>query len=150
MVKGPVPIIYGKMKVAGNMIYSRLSGDKKVIYKIIGLADGPIQKISELKLDDTDANSSKFEGVSYNFYLGNGTQTIDSRVEGGSQEVQAQKVGGLKNLAYIALQAKAKALVFYHYDPSYDDARLGRIEEYYTSNNSNVYMSYEGMEINLL
>ena len=103
----PVPIIYGKMKVAGNMIYSRLSGDKKVIYKIIGLADGPIQKISELKLDDTDANSSKFEGVSYDFYLGNGTQEIDSRVEGGSQEVKAQKVGGLKNLAYIALQAKA-------------------------------------------
>lgn len=103
----PVPIIYGKMKVAGNLIYSRLSSDKKVIYKIIGLADGPIQKISELKLDDTDANSSKFEGVSYDFYLGNGTQEIDSRVEGGSQEVKAQKVGGLKNLAYVALQAKA-------------------------------------------
>lgn len=50
----------------------------------------------------------------------------------------------------VMKQAKAKALVFYHYDPSYDDARLGRIEEYYTSNNSNVYMSYEGMEINLL
>ena len=33
----PVPIIYGKMKVAGNLIYSRLSSDKKVIYKIIGL-----------------------------------------------------------------------------------------------------------------
>ena len=103
----PVPIIYGKMKVAGNLIYSRLSNDKKVIYKIIGLADGPIQKISELKLDDTDANSSKFEGESYDFYLGNGTQAIDSRVEGGSQEVKAQKVGGLKNLAYVALQAKA-------------------------------------------
>ena len=54
----PLPIIYGKMKVAGNLIYSRLSSDKKVIYEIIGLADGPIQKISELKLDDKAGSSA--------------------------------------------------------------------------------------------
>lgn len=50
----------------------------------------------------------------------------------------------------VMKQAKAKNLVFFHYDPSYDDIRLERIKEHYTTNNKNVYMSYEGLEFNLL
>ena len=46
-------------------------------------------------------------------------------------------------------QTNAKNLVFFHYDPSYDDTKLSRIKEYYTSGNKNVYMSYEGFEIQL-
>lgn len=103
----PVPIIYGKMKTAGNMIYSRLSNDKKVIYKIIALADGKIKGISDLKFDDIEADSSKLSQVSYDFYYGDGVQEIDSRVLGSTQEIRAQLVGGLKYLAYVALQVKA-------------------------------------------
>lgn len=103
----PVPIIYGTVKVAGNMIYSRLSSDKKTIYKIIVVADGKIKEIRDLKLDDKNWDSGDFEGVSKNFYLGDGVQEIDSRVEGDTQELKAQKVGGLKHYAYVALQAKA-------------------------------------------
>ncbi len=50
----------------------------------------------------------------------------------------------------VMKQAKAKQLVFFHYDPSYDDHKLDRIKEHYTSGNKNVHMAYEGMEIDLL
>jgi ribonuclease BN (tRNA processing enzyme) len=46
-------------------------------------------------------------------------------------------------------QTNAKNLVFFHYDPSYDDTKLSRIKEHYSAENKNVYMSYEGFEIQL-
>ena len=50
----------------------------------------------------------------------------------------------------VMKQAKAKSLVFFHYDPSYDDNKLERIKEHYTSGNKNVHMAYEGLEFDLL
>lgn len=44
-------------------------------------------------------------------------------------------------------QTNAKKLVFFHYDPNYDDIKLNRIKEHYTTDNKNVYMSYEGLEL---
>ncbi len=46
-------------------------------------------------------------------------------------------------------QTGAKNLVFFHYEPSYDDYKLDKIKELYTSNNKNVYMAYEGLELNI-
>ena len=46
-------------------------------------------------------------------------------------------------------QSNAKNLAFFHYDPSYDDAKLDKIKELYTTQNKNVYMAYEGFEFNL-
>ncbi len=46
-------------------------------------------------------------------------------------------------------QTGAKNLVFFHYDPSYDDSKLDKIKELYTSQNKNVYMAYEGLELNI-
>ena len=103
----PVPIIYGTVKTAGNMIYSRLSSDKKTIYKLIAVSDGKIKEIRELEFDDKAWDSSDFDSVTKNFYLGDGIQKIDDRVEGDTQELKAQKVGGLRHTAYVALQAKA-------------------------------------------
>ena len=103
----PVPIIYGTVKTAGNMIYSRLSSDKKTIYKLIALSDGKIKEIRDLKFDDKNWDSSDFDSPSKTFYLGDGVQKIDGRVEGDTQELKAQKVGGLRHTAYVALQVKA-------------------------------------------
>jgi ribonuclease BN (tRNA processing enzyme) len=47
-------------------------------------------------------------------------------------------------------QTEAKNLVFFHYDPSYDDNKLERIKEHYTTDNKNIYMSYEGFEFKLI
>ncbi len=47
-------------------------------------------------------------------------------------------------------QADAKQLVFYHYDPSYDDEKLNQIKENYKNVDKNAIFAYEGLEINLL
>lgn len=49
----------------------------------------------------------------------------------------------------VMKQTKAKNLAFFHYDPSYDDVKLSRIKEYYTSDNKNVFMAYEGLEFDI-
>lgn len=50
----------------------------------------------------------------------------------------------------VMKQAKVKKLAFFHFDPSYDDAKLARIKEYYTSLNKNVYLPHEGLELAIL
>ena len=50
----------------------------------------------------------------------------------------------------IMKQTKAKKLVFFHYDPSYNDDKLNMIKDYYTLDNKNIIMSQEGLEIDLL
>lgn len=103
----PIPIIYGTVKNAGNLIYSKLWDNNQRVAKLIVFCDGKIKGIRDIKLDDTDINSSDFEGVSYNTYVGDGEQLIDGRVGGTTNSQRAQKVGGLKYDAYVALEAKA-------------------------------------------
>ena len=47
-------------------------------------------------------------------------------------------------------QSKAKNLVFYHFDPGYDDVKLNRINEHYSPDNKNVQLAYEGLEFELI
>lgn len=49
----------------------------------------------------------------------------------------------------VMKQAKAKSLAFFHYDPGYDDEKLNKIKEYYTSAYPNVKLPYEGCEIEI-
>ena len=50
----------------------------------------------------------------------------------------------------IMKQIDAKHLAFFHYEPSYDDTKLDRIKEHYTSGNKNIHMTYEGFEFDML
>ena len=49
-----------------------------------------------------------------------------------------------------ANQANAKQLIFFHFDPGYDDKKLNSIKNNYEKLYGNVKLAYEGMEINLL
>lgn len=44
-------------------------------------------------------------------------------------------------------QAGAKQLVFYHFDPGYNDAKLDEIAEHYKKISDSSYVAYEGLEI---
>lgn len=46
-------------------------------------------------------------------------------------------------------QSNADKLVFFHYDPDYDDNKLNSIKEKY-KDNENIILAYEGLEIDLL
>lgn len=47
-------------------------------------------------------------------------------------------------------QVKAKKLVFFHFDPSYDDTKLNQIKEELKNVDKDAILAYEGLEINLL
>ena len=46
-------------------------------------------------------------------------------------------------------QTNAGQLAFFHYEPSYNDEKLDKIQEYYAANFKNVFMSNEGLELNI-
>ena len=46
----------------------------------------------------------------------------------------------------VMKQTNAKTLACFHYDPGYDDEKLNRIKEYYTTTYPNVKLPYEGYE----
>ena len=49
-----------------------------------------------------------------------------------------------------AKSALAKKLVFFHFDPSYNDEKLKNIDEFYKNQFSECFMAFEGCEIQLL
>src|SRR5690625_3306037 len=48
----PVPIIYGRNRVAGNIIYHRISNDEKRLYMAVGLCEGEIEGVSDIRIND--------------------------------------------------------------------------------------------------
>ena len=52
------------------------------------------------------------------------------------------------NMAFDTAQAaKVKQLAFFHFDPSYNDEKLGIIENFYKNKNKNCFLAKEGQEI---
>lgn len=49
-----------------------------------------------------------------------------------------------------AKQSGAKKLIFYHYDPGYNDKKLNSIKQHYEKAYEDVQLAYEGLEISLL
>lgn len=47
-------------------------------------------------------------------------------------------------------QTNAKQLVCFHYDPNYDDKKLSQIKESYSTNTTDLILSYEGLELDIL
>ena len=48
-----------------------------------------------------------------------------------------------------AKQAEAKKLIFFHFDPGYDDKKLNSIKKHYESISENIQLAQEGLEIDL-
>lgn len=63
--KVSIPVTYGRVKVAGNIIYHRLGkmdaeGKKgKELYMVIGLGEGPIESVEDVRVNDEPITSVK-------------------------------------------------------------------------------------------
>lgn len=98
-----VPIIYGQVKAAGNIIWQGSGSTSFPV--LVGLGEGQINGIFNVKLNDYDISS--LSGCTYTPYFGDGVQPIDSCVTGNSEAERASLVGGLKYIAYLALKVVA-------------------------------------------
>ena len=72
-----MPIIYGQVKTAGNSLWQNGSGS--TVNRLVGFGLGKNAGVSDVRLDDIDI--STLSGCSYTAYMGDGVQTIDSRVD---------------------------------------------------------------------
>lgn len=95
----PLPLIYGTVQVAGNLIwqYSTDSYTKK----IIAFSEGEIEDFTDVKLNDI--SSSSLSGCTIQKFYGTSSQSVSSLVSGASQAEKIKTVGSLKNVAYLAI-----------------------------------------------
>lgn len=108
-----VPIVYGQARAAGNKIWQSSGTD--TFTALVCFAEGEINGFSDIRINNILIDDSALKGCSYTSYVGNGTQSIDSRVPGDTQTAKAELVGGLKHTAYLALSITAGTKVANNY-----------------------------------
>lgn len=91
----PVAIIYGRMKVAGNLVWQSEPAD--TVQRIQCICNGEIESITDVRVNDVTITD--ITGCSYSAYMGTAAQSIDSRATG--------KINGLKRVAYLAYTLKS-------------------------------------------
>ena len=96
----PVPLLYGTVKVAGNRIWQD-ENYQKTVKRIVAFSEGEITSYSEIKLNDIPIE--EISGITVNRYYGTNTQNVDPIVGGNNQNERAEKVGSLRNIAYLAI-----------------------------------------------
>ncbi len=75
----PIPIVYGRCRVAGNIFYEKfLDDDKTKVDRMIGISEGPVEQISDVRVDDKDPVAD-LEDCSYTIHLNTTSQTTDPR-----------------------------------------------------------------------
>jgi len=95
----PVPLVYGRNRLAGNIIMQDFLDTQKTKQNmLIALGLGEFNLISDVKANELSLSSNPPEGCSLSIYRGTSSQTADSR-----------SLGGLAypNIAYLAITLKA-------------------------------------------
>jgi predicted phage tail protein len=72
----PIPIVYGEHKVGGNIIntFIRNDGNKNYLNILLGLCEGEIEDITEIKINDNPI--ANFDGITTYERLGTNAQTV--------------------------------------------------------------------------
>lgn len=97
--KLPVPLVYGRARLAGNIIMQNFLDTKKTKQDLlIALGLGEFNSISDVKANELSLSSNPPEGCSLSIYRGTSSQTADPRSLGGKR---------YPNIAYLATTLKA-------------------------------------------
>lgn len=97
----PVPVLYGQLKLAGNVIWQTSPGES--VSRIVGLCEGEIASIKDVRANDVaiEDNVNQTPGSNFTVYLGTTTQQADSRLPANLRPDM-----NLRLLAYIAVTLK--------------------------------------------
>lgn len=109
----PIPLLYGTVKLAGNRIWQSEDNTSSV-KRLVAFAEGEITEFSDIRLNDIKSN--EISGIKINKYYGTYDQIIDPIVGGNTQEERAEKVGSLKNLAYLAISVPRSQKIDINYN----------------------------------
>lgn len=89
----PVPLLYGTVKLAGNRIWQSDPSSKQ-IQRIVAFAEGEVTDFTDIKLNDIAVNT--IAGNKVEKFYGTNDQGLPSMVS-------LDKVGSLRNIAYLAI-----------------------------------------------
>ena len=110
----PIPVIYGERRVGGVRVYMKTHGQTKNEYLTMAvvLAEGEINSVSDLRIDDIPITDPRFSGLfNYEYKLGSDGQT-KSTVLSGSSPAGWTDDHKLSGVAYIAIRLKWDQDVF--------------------------------------
>lgn len=96
----PIPVLYGQLKIAGNVVWQ--TDPSETVARIVGICEGQIQSITDVRANDININSTDTPGSSVTAYLGTLIQQADSRLP-----AELRPDMELHNLAYVALTLTA-------------------------------------------
>ena len=95
----PIPILYGRCRVAGNIFYQAyLDSQKQTVQQFVGISEGPVYSITGILAGDIDPTI--LDGCSVSSYL-NSTGVTDSRNPSGARPYP-------DDIAFIAMTLKAQ------------------------------------------
>ena len=126
----PIPVIYGERRVGGTRVFihtgrKTVSGNttyydqddgifvtvqdtsapNEYLYVAIVLAEGQVESITDIEIDDLPIGDSKYLGlVAYSVHTGSDTQTVDTYLDQATQDWTTNHK--LSGVAYIALRFK--------------------------------------------
>lgn len=129
----PIPILYGTCKLAGNRIWQDDNTDYTV-KRIVAFAEGEVCGFSDVRLNDIPLN--QISGVNVSYYYGTKDQIVDPIVGGRTQEERAQKVGSLRDIAYLAVSVPRSAKI----DANYNLTAVVKGRKIRVYLNKNVYL----------
>lgn len=89
----PIPLLYGTVKLAGNRIWQNDTSSSN-IQRIVAFAEGEVTDFTEIKLNDIEVGS--IAGNRVEKFYGTSEQGLPSMVT-------LDKVGSLRNVAYLAI-----------------------------------------------
>lgn len=94
----PVPVLYGQLKMAGNVLWQTAPGES--VSRIVGICEGQIASIKDVRANDVAIvdSANQTPGSNYNVYLGTTTQQADSRLPANIRQDM-----NLRLLAYVAV-----------------------------------------------
>lgn len=109
----PIPLLYGTCKLAGNRIWQD-ENNTTTVKRIVAFAEGEISEFTEIKLNDIDIKD--ISGIKVNKYYGTRDQVVDEIVGGDNQEERAEKVGSLRDVAYLAITVSKSQKIDINYN----------------------------------
>ena len=98
-----VPVLYGQLKLAGNVIWQTDPGE--IVSRVVGICEGEINDISDVRANDVVIGAGT-PGSSYSVYKGTSAQGADSRIPSDLRPNLE-----LHNTAYIALTLAASEAI---------------------------------------
>jgi hypothetical protein len=103
----PIPVVYGRRTLGGTKVFVDTTGSSNTrLHTVLSLAEGEINSIENVYLDDKLITDSKFNHLAWNYnHTGSDTQTVDASLNGLIPDKWTEN-HRLQGVAYVYVRLK--------------------------------------------